>query len=292
MSDTEYGSDLAELDNIYDFEKVLENSMMRTINLLKESFKEHRYLRFFTLKYDYQNLKVVIKSQILGEDHQGTFSSLGEVSPQELMKLAKEEPSEVPENLRAAYHRGVAAYEDTKDPQQVDTLLDKLLFEDMAEIVEQLKDPFLKDYFTTLVDITNIKILTRLMWMKADGRILDRVLLEGGVLSHETLKSLFQGSVQGVAEALAHTPYSKLGSDLASAWQGKEAHPADFEKMAEDYLLGIARRGLYKPFGPEVVVGYLAARENELKLLRLLLVGKINDISTDMIRMRLRDVYV
>jgi len=39
-------------------------------------------------------------------------------------------------------------------------------------------------------------------------------------------------------------------------------------------------------------VGYIGARENEIKILRVLLVGKINGISEDLIRERLRDVYV
>lgn len=292
LSDTEYGGDLAELSNIYDFEEVLENSMIRTLKVLRESFKEHKYLRFFTLKHDYHNLKVVVKSRILGGDIKGAFSKLGEVSPEELSKLSEEGGDNVPEGLREAYSKAVEAYEESKDPQQVDTVLDKFLFGDMAKIVAELRDPFLKEYFTALADITNIKAIARLMWMKADGRVAERALVEGGALPLELLRSMFQGSVQGISEALANTPYFQLGNDIVLCRQESEASPSDFEKRADDFLLGIARRGLYKPFGPEVVIGYMAARENELKLLRLLLVGKINDISSDMIRERLRDVYV
>lgn len=52
------------------------------------------------------------------------------------------------------------------------------------------------------------------------------------------------------------------------------------------------RRGYISLLVLETVVGYLGAKENELKILRVLIVGKINGISQDMIRERLRDVYV
>ena len=45
-------------------------------------------------------------------------------------------------------------------------------------------------------------------------------------------------------------------------------------------------------YGAEVIFAYLIAKEVEIKNLRLVLVGKVNDLSADFIKERLREVYV
>lgn len=292
LNDTDYGSDLADMENMYDFEKVLTKSLKRTFGTIQDSTKDVRFLRFFTLKNDYHNLKVVIKSEILGVEGKQYFSDLGEVNPQELQKLVSEDATAlVPENLRKAYKIASEVYESTSDPQQVDLILDQMLYKELAELVENTGEEFLKEYFSSMVDLTNIKTLVRLIHMKADAKILERSLLSGGTLSKDFFMKLFNESIQGILEAFAWSPYQKVVEEGLSDW-ADTGSPAVYEKLADNYLLRLAKRGLYKPYGPEVVFGYLAARENEIKLLRIILVGKINGISSEMIKERLRDVYV
>lgn len=292
LGDTGYGGDIAEMENVYDFEKVLEKSLKRTFKTISDSTKDSRFIRFFTLKNDYHNLKVIIKNKILGLDGRDYFSILGEVPPEELQKLAFEDATaSVPERIKRAYKQAVQIYEETQDSQQIDLLLDRMLFEELAELVEDTKEIFLKEYFTSMVDLTNIRTMVRLMQMKADARMLEKSLLPGGSLKKDAFMKLYAEPLQGVIDALASSPYRKVVEEGISAWINSGS-PAVFEKLADDYLLKLARRGLYKPYGPETVVGYLAARENETKILRMILVGKINGISSEMIKERLRDVYV
>jgi V/A-type H+-transporting ATPase subunit C len=142
-----------------------------------------------------------------------------------------------------------------------------------------------------MVDLTNIKILGRLMQIKADVKSLEKALLPGGTLGRDLFTRLFNEPMQNVIEALSSTPYRRVVEEGLTQW-ANTGSPAAFEKLSDDYLLALARKGLYKPFGIEPVVGYLAARENEVKNLRILMVGKINGISSDTIKERLRDVYV
>ncbi|HHV84108.1 MAG TPA: V-type ATP synthase subunit C [Tepidanaerobacter syntrophicus] len=292
LSDTEYGSDIAEMENIYDFEKVLEHSMLRTIDTLKESFKNHELIRFFNLKNDYHNLKVILKGNILGTEVKDYFSHLGEVSPDEIQKYAQGDNSaSIPDNFKEAYDKALEIYEATKDPQKIDLFLDQALFKEMEKIAEQSKIPFLKVYLAALSDITNIKTMLRLKKADSDIRTLESALVVGGSLKSDFFKEIFTGSTQSIIEAFSSTPYYEIVEEGLTAWESTGS-PLVLEKMADNYLMALARKGLYTPFGPETVVGYMAARDNELKLLRIILVGKINGISSDMIRERLRDVYI
>ncbi|MGI5859895.1 MAG: V-type ATP synthase subunit C [Tepidanaerobacteraceae bacterium] len=292
LGDTEYGSDIAEMENIYDFEKVLQQSMLRTIKTLRESFKNHDIIQFFIIKNDYHNLKVIVKGSILGTEVNEYFSQLGEVSPEEIKKYAEGDTGAViPDSLKKSYNKAMEIYETTRDPQQVDFVLDQALFEEMAKIVESTRAPFLKEYLTALSDLTNIKTMVRLRKIDGDVRTLDSALVTGGSLPKEFFKEKFSGSIQDLVEALDSANYYQVVDEGLTEWESTGS-PSVFEKLIDNYMISLARRGLYKPFGSETVIGYLAARENELKLLRIIMVGKINGISSDMIRERLRDVYV
>lgn len=292
LGDTDYGNDIAEMENIYDFEKVLVNSMARTIRTLKESFEEHEIIRFFTVKNDYHNLKVIVKGSILGIEVKEYFSPLGEVSPEEMLKYAEgDNTASIPDSLKEAFTKAMEAYESSQDPQQVDLVLDRALFKEMAAIVDKLKDDFLKEYFIAMVDLTNIKTMVRLKKMDAEGKTLENALLPGGSIEVEFFKEYFTRTSSDLIDALSYTPYQGV-VEAGLNWWEENGGPSGFEKLIDNYLIGLARKGLYKSFGSETVIGYLAARENEMKILRIIMVGKINNISTDMVRERLRDVYV
>lgn len=291
IGDTEYGSGISEMEDIYDFEKLLDKSMENTYEIIRDSIQDHRFIRFFTLKYDYHNLKVVIKDEILGTSSRKYYSSLGQIKPELLEKLSSDEKQELPQSIEEAYTKAKEIYEETKDPQKVDIVLDKALFSDMGKLAEEIRDPFLLKYFKTMIDLINIKILVRLKRIKSDGMTLQEAIFPGGNLSQELLLELFPRDIEDIVEALSKTDYHKVVETGLSTW-GKTGSLATFEKMSDDYLLGLAREGLYKPFGSEPLIGYLAARETEVKILRTLLVGKINDIPKDMIRERLRELYV
>ena len=52
-------------------------------------------------------------------------------------------------------------------------------------------------------------------------------------------------------------------------------------------------RSLYNnPFGIAPLAAYILARENEIKMVRIILSGKLNGFPDEFIRERLRDMYV
>ena len=46
------------------------------------------------------------------------------------------------------------------------------------------------------------------------------------------------------------------------------------------------------PFGVEPFLAYIYAKETEIKIIRIIMVGKLNNIAAEVIRERLRDIYV
>ena len=66
----------------------------------------------------------------------------------------------------------------------------------------------------------------------------------------------------------------------------------EFEKLCDDAVLLTAGKARRVPFGVEVAIGYVAAREAELTAVRIVMSGLMAGIPAGTIRERLRESYV
>ena len=66
----------------------------------------------------------------------------------------------------------------------------------------------------------------------------------------------------------------------------------DFEKACDNAVLRTAAGARRVPFGVEVALGYLIAKEAEWTAVRIVMAGRLAGLSADAIRERLRDTYV
>ena len=63
------------------------------------------------------------------------------------------------------------------------------------------------------------------------------------------------------------------------------------EKISQNYLMELNKNSKYIVFGPEPLFAYLVAKEREISAIRMIMVGKINNIESNKIRERLGDTY-
>ncbi|MDT8369066.1 MAG: hypothetical protein RQ745_07650, partial [Longimicrobiales bacterium] len=68
------------------------------------------------------------------------------------------------------------------------------------------------------------------------------------------------------------------------------ADPERFDVVADALVVQKLHGARRVAIGPEPVVAYVMQRKFEASMLRMLLIGKIAGVSTDVLRMRLRDV--
>ncbi|WP_191980816.1 V-type ATPase subunit, partial [Clostridium haemolyticum] len=65
-----------------------------------------------------------------------------------------------------------------------------------------------------------------------------------------------------------------------------------FEKLCDNFIMNFIKDAKYISFGPEPLIAYILAKENEIKIIRIIMVGKINNIDSQVIGERLREIYV
>ena len=243
---------------------------------------------FFRVRYDYHNAKVVLKAEARGSESDYLLSDCGRVSSAALKEAYLEEHySALPGKLGAALAEARELLARTSNPQLADFVLDRAWFDELKTIAEEQQSAFLKRYVAVLADSGNLRSAVRTLRMGKNADFLRDTLLPGSrvepgrfltALSGEGLSGLFAGSELADAAALG-----------AAAIEGGKL--TAFELACDNAVMRVLREAKLTAFGEESVIAYLAAVENELTAVRMILTGRLMGVAPQVIRDRLRDLY-
>ncbi len=244
----------------------------------------------FKVKYDYHNVKTLLKAQALELDGKRLLLDAGRVSAEELTRaLTEGEYDQLPPALGQAAREAREVLSATGDPQLSDFVLDRAYFEEMHAAAEATGSAFLQGYVRLLTDATNLRSAVRSARMGKGSDFLHQVLLSGGSVDARTLASRKGGDLSAAFRAGALAEAAALGDSLSAAGSGELTA---FERACDDAVMAYLTRARRIPFGEQAVVGYLYARENEFTAIRTILSGRMAGLDADTIRERLREAYV
>ncbi|HOX54083.1 MAG: V-type ATPase subunit [Candidatus Omnitrophica bacterium] len=168
---------------------------------------------------------------------------------------------------------------------------------EMQKIVQLKFGGFLEDYIRHAVDMHNIKTFLRLYLLKEKIDKLQNLVLEGGFVSKETLLKLYQQDLSFFIARLEYVhkdsgliDYSIFLKDAIRNLVEKKSFLM-LEKAINDFLMEILKPAKYISYGPEPLIAYYFAKTNEINLVRMIILAKLNDLSKDLVKERLSEVY-
>lgn len=267
-------------------QKAAEEMLKEAYAAVAESIPDPRLILFLQYPYDCHNQKVLEKCRITGEDPTPLLMDLGSVSVENLLTVAKNaDISPLPTHLAKAVTQCRAAFAATADPREIDFILDRALWADMAAAAAPF--PFAAEWVRTKAELINLSMCRRLLLLGQGplGRAtLERAILPVGHWDTTRLLSCYDGGLEAFEQAISRTPYAPVfGSDLPAF---------AIERRMDDHLMSLAQQAKGVTFGAEVPVAYLLAVENQVKNIRILLAGKRAGIGADVLRERIRCCYV
>lgn len=292
LQETEYSILMNNIKRPEDYEILLTEELKRVYNLLYSICPNKKIIDIMALRYDYHNIKVLIKGKILKKDFSHMLINVGTVKLEKIKDaIENDNYRELDRFKRKATEEVEQDFSNHKDPQRIDIILDKYLFEEMKFLASDMGDLFLNKYMKSTIDFTNIKSLLRVKKQNREREFLNYVFISGGSIGKEKLLALINDSVENIAGKLAHTDYGKVIKQGIEAYT-KTGSIGILEKLADNYIMDMMKNGKLVFLGIEPIIAYIFAKENEIKLIRIIMVGKLNNISGEVIRERLRDAYV
>ncbi|MBQ5977877.1 MAG: V-type ATPase subunit [Oscillospiraceae bacterium] len=240
----------------------------------------------FRVKYDYHNAKAMLKAEATGSEPLPVMSASGRVSPETMLAAYREERlHELPAPLARAIAEGREVLARTANPQLADFAMDRATFEELRALSAE-KGDFVKGYVSILADSTNLKSAVRTARLGKNADFLRLALVPGGKLDAERFAS---AGGEGLAALFNGSALAEAASLGAAAAEGGSM--TAFERACDNAVMSYLRGAKLVSFGEEAVLAYLAAVENEITAVRMILTGRLAGIAPQTIRERLRDLY-
>lgn len=291
LSETDYAAAVTELNDVHDFEYMLSAELKNIFDLIRDISPRPEMIATLALRYDVHNLKVLFKAKYLGVKTD-LLIPVGTVDLNKLEYAVNEDDyRDFPGDLRQAAENINEDFLVNRDPQIIDLILDQVLYKQLIALAGEYNSAFLEGLFIRQIDLTNLKTLIRVKRMGLDREFLKKVLLPHGSLPADRLISLTDEPLESVITALNMSEYADLIEEGVREWLEKGT-ASRFEKLADDYITVYLKKGKWKAFAPEPLIGYLWAKEIEIKNIRIVMVGKINKLPAEAIKERIRNVYL
>ena len=290
LGETEYYQDMADIHGSQDYEIILKRETERVFSIVRNMIKNTGIVDVLSLKYDYHNLKVLLKSKITGKDFSSLLMQAGTIDASKFKVKFETQSNDLPQEIMEAIDEVQKDFEENHNPQRIDIIVDKHYFRNLSRLAKEIDVKVITDYVEGLIDFQNMITLFRVQKQKRDARFLETVIFEGGTISKNKIVASINDNTDTILNKFKK---EKLGTYLVKGLEAfsETKRLSELEKISDNYLMELNKESKYVVFGPEPLFTYLVAKEREINAVRMIMVSKINNISSDKIRERLRETY-
>lgn len=272
-----------------DVEALLDAETRKTWDLIEELAGEVQPFNVFRYKNDYHNLKAAIKLAYTANDEADKshyFLPYGTVEIERIVQAANEHDfSKLPEGMAEAGREAYEVLARTGNGQLSDMAVDTAALVAIYAAGKKAGSEVLRRYAEITVDAANIKAAVRASHMGKSREFLERAIAPAGTLDHRALIDAAASGPDAIYHLLAASRYSGAVDALQESM-------AAFERWCDDEMIRMIRPQRTNYFGLEPLAAFILGRENEIRMVRLILSAKINKLSDDALRERLRESYV
>jgi len=290
-----YGSALDTAENPSQWEKALEEYNKSIFYSMLDIAPEPYLIRLFLLKYDFHNIKVLLKQKLFSLPAgiiESYLTDWGTIPVQMLRNsIDKENFSHLPPIIGQAMIdtvRNLGRLD--KTPQAVDILLDRQLYYTLYHKAKD-KNTFLKKLFSAMIDIYNLSAFFTTKKFNRRKEFFDRYFLHHGVIAKGRFEQFYDDNTPDIIERLVATPYFDIVKTALSTW-AEDRSLRKLDKAKDDFITKTLSRARLKAFGIEPVIAYIWAKEMELKNIKLIITGLQHNLQPGFLKEHLRRVYV
>ncbi len=271
-----------------DYEESFEAALQKTYDLIYSMAPDKSLFDVFLIENDYYNLKVLLKAEFLDKDLDHLLNKRTRTPLDEIKEAVRERKAEkISEQFALALDEALASFSKEKNAQAVDMIIDRACYREMSAFANATGNKFIIGLIKIKIDLTNITTMLRIRKMGRLSSFAKMAMLDGGSVDTTMLARCVDEPKEAIIQSFSSSKYSNLVSQALS-----DGDAADFEVACGDYIIEYMRAAKRVTFGAEPLVAYIFAKENEIKQLRIIMVGKTNNLDSELIKRRLNIAYV
>ena len=137
LSETEYSQNMFDIQQPQEYEKILKRETERVFNLVRELSNDKEIVDILSLKYDYHNLKVLLKGRLANKDFSTLLMDAGTQKIEKLkLKFDIKNYNDLPEEISKAINEVEKDFLENNDSQKIDIIVDKYYYKN-RDILEK-----------------------------------------------------------------------------------------------------------------------------------------------------------
>ncbi|MFH2021506.1 MAG: V-type ATPase subunit [archaeon] len=293
-----YGEEINALGLKYKGAELLENALNKHLSKIFSRLRivadpntgalMDQYLK----RYDFFNLKTLLRAKqtrIASEDILDYLLPVGFLDAKTLKSLYdKDSLKEIMEHSKLVnltdYRDALARYDENNDLAEIENLLDYHYYLDTVEFAKSIPDngKLFREFFFYEFDTYNLKLVLKKLHFKLDKENVKKFVINAGKeLAPSFINSLLDlDNMQDFLKEINKTSYRKIFSESQT-----QLPLLKFEVLLESMLLW-KRILLYHKnlLSVDVVLGYMFAKEIEVKNLRVIVKSKALELTEDYIK--------
>lgn len=274
-----------QIDSVLDFERLIFAEYEKFRSFLIETCPDENILKYFLLPYDYRNAQAYIRKKYLKTDVSAMINAGGLYKSGDLAeKIMKDDYSGLTVNLKNALLECDNLFVDKKATgSAVDSIFKKAMYKDLCACSKSHTE--LKAIYTEYADVINV--LTALRVKNYDK--FKTLKLSGGKIDDKVFKYLSETDEIVIDKIKKDVLSQGLLESIKEYVQGKPLEV--IEKYYDDYAVKYFKKELYDTSSIRPYLLYCFYTVSEFKNVRIVMVGLINNLDKDEIKVRVRDGY-
>lgn len=267
-------------------EEMLALERDKTWQLINELVDDMSIFNVFLIPNDYHNLKAAIKQISAEVITPQLFIQQGTVPYERIIQAVKENDfTLLPEQMRPVAKEAYEIMLHTNDGQLSDVLVDKATLDAIYKAGKLSKNELIVKYAELMVASMDIKIAVRCSKMRKELFFINRALAYCESIDTQQLGAAAAQGLDEIYTYLERTDYADAIEEI------KKSNSA-YERWCDNLIVAYIRPQKYNPFTIAPLVAYVLAREYEIKSVQIILSGKLNNLSDESVRERVRATYV
>lgn len=268
-------------------EQMLMSRRTEARQMFADLMLDEEIVNFLRAREDFANMRLAIRRVVTGRPLGLNYSNEGNVPAEEFEEIFEQEYYErLPGYLQTGVEAAVLGYYENKDIRRIDYELDRVEAHTRLNASVKTGNPFLLALVRIRIDLNNIRTMLRLKM--ADRLEEHQFFIPGGYVDLDKFQQALDTGYEAISQLFFATPYFELLESAIPYLRSEQSFLA-LEKGCEDFVKGFMNTTRSIAAGPQPVIAYFLKKEAEIRTVRMVLVGKKNGLSPQLILDRLGD---
>lgn len=293
LQNTEYHFSLSDLSDSSRIEKRLMNELIHEFQFAYEESPIPEVVDIFALKFMYHNLKMLLLMRATDQDLNHLLIPIGRYSMNELRYVVQTLESSVMEALMVNEIKSTwESYVHYQVIEALDIGMDNAYFKHLRMIEQKLKQPDITNVINSLIDFYNVISVKRgLDHNSAMSDLIEIMSDEGSYDSRTFIQMVEDKQLANWFDSINQLPFDKSLEIFRNKMRDGSIQSYELEALQNHYTHSFLHEKRRETNGPMPILRFLYGKQMEVKNLRLILAGRVNQLSTEQITERMNPIY-